>query len=56
MAFFSGTNDQVCPNATAKKYVPQIQSNTTFIDIEGENHMYFAERANDDWFMTQLIA
>ena len=38
MAFFTATKDQVCPRKYGMKYIPQIQSETTQIDVEGEGH------------------
>lgn len=56
MTFFVGTLDDVCPHHTAMKYIPEIQSQTNYFDVQGEGHSYFASRANDDWFMENLIA
>ena len=55
MAFFTATRDEVCPHRTAGKYIPQIQSETVQIDVEGEGHQWFHTGANTDWFMTNLI-
>ena len=51
---FVGTDDNTCPYDTALKYIPQIQSETTRIDVEGATHVYFASFATDDWFMENL--
>lgn len=56
MAFFVGTNDQVCQHKVALNYISQMNTQTTVIDVKGEGHLYFCERAYDDWFMQQLIA
>ena len=56
MSFFTATRDQTCPHRIAGKYIPQVQSETVQIDVEGENHQYFHTRANSDWFMENLIA
>lgn len=56
MSFFVGTKDEVCMHKTAMKYIPQIQSATNYIDVEGKTHGYFASEANDAWFMENLIA
>jgi pimeloyl-ACP methyl ester carboxylesterase len=55
IAFFTATNDEVCPHKTANLYIPQFQSETTQIDVEGEGHLWFASYANTDWFMVNLI-
>lgn len=55
MTFFIGTEDTVCKHETAMEYIPQIQSKTNYIDCEGKTHFYFANAANDDWFMQNLI-
>lgn len=55
MAFFTATKDQVCPRKYAMKYIPQIQSETTQIDVEGEGHQWFHTGANTPWFMDNLI-
>lgn len=41
---------------TAGKYIPQIQSETVQIDVQGEGHLWFTDSANTDWFMENLIA
>ena len=55
IAMFIGEIDNVCPLATAEKYIPEIQSETTKIVIEGKGHMYFLSRANSAEFMAQLV-
>ena len=55
MAFFVGLRDLACPQFQARKYIQQITAPTTWIDVEGEGHMYFSSQANSDWFMTNLI-
>ena len=55
MAFFTATNDEVCPRKYAMRYIPQIQSETTQIDVEGEGHQWFHTGANTEWFMDNLI-
>ena len=54
MAFFVAENDEVCPHKTAYTYIPQMQTETTIIDVPDDGHMYFAMRANSDWFMSNL--
>ena len=56
MGFFIGSRDNVCPRGQAEDHISLITASTEIINVEGEGHMYFAERANDDWFMTRLIA
>ena len=56
LSMFIGTGDTTCPHATAMEYIPQIGSKTNYIDVEGVNHDYFAHKANDEWFMENLIA
>ena len=53
---FTGTKDDKCTHAVALAHIPRIGSETTRIDVEGEGHPYFATKANDDWFMQNLIA
>ena len=55
IANFVGTEDNICPHATALKYIPQIGSETVTIDVNGKDHFYFGN-ANDDWFMENLVA
>lgn len=52
---FTATNDNTCPHDTAMKYIPQIGSETTRIDVEGWDHDYFHSGATSEWFMTNLI-
>ena len=56
MGFFIGSRDNVCPRGQAEDHISDIKASTEIIIVEGEGHMYFSERANDDWFMTRLIA
>jgi len=55
IAFFTATEDKVCPRKYANKYISQIQSATTQIDVVGEGHLWFGSGANTEWFMTNLI-
>ena len=55
ITMFIGDIDQICPHATAEKYIPQIQSETTKIVLPHKGHTYFATRANSDDFMKQLV-
>lgn len=56
MGFFIGARDNVCPRGQAEDHISLITADTNITIVEGEGHMYFASRANDDWFMTRLIA
>ena len=56
IAFFTATNDEVCPHRVAGKYIPLFQSETVQIDVQGEGHLWFSHSANTDWFMQNLIA
>lgn len=56
MSFFIGALDLVCPALTASNYIGQmslVDANITHVWSEG--HMYFAQEANDDWFLNKLI-
>ena len=51
IAFFTATNDTNCPLEIVKEHIARIGSQTTRIDVEGEDHGYFQDSANSDWFM-----
>jgi len=55
ISMFTGTADTCCPHDVALEYIPQIQSETVRIDVEGVDHDYWYTVANSDWFMTNLI-
>jgi len=41
ISMFTATDDTCCPHAIAMEYIPQIQSETVRIDVEGKTHDYF---------------
>ena len=55
MSFFIGSIDVVCPSSVAKSYIKKMTTQTTIIDVNWEGHFYFAESANDPWFMKNLL-
>ena len=55
ITFFTATKDRTCGYEHALEYIPQIQSVTERIDVEGKGHLWFSSKANDEWFMEKLI-